>query len=170
MFSSRGSSAVMRGLWASSSFGSQRTLIASAGGLANHRVFNGINTAKLPSTPLATLVGTRGLSSVGLWRLRPYASSSVTTSVLNPLMPGMALTSLSLLVAPPAQIAQFAVTIPTVLGASYATILAGLCSVPDALSPSASCRSSTLVPISLFSRLSPQLVLLVCWVSYVFSY
>ena len=67
----------------------------------------------------------REISTVGLWKLRPYATSGITSAILNPLTPGIALTSLSLLVAPPAQIAQFAVTIPTVMGISYLTILAG---------------------------------------------
>ena len=67
----------------------------------------------------------RQLSTAALWRLRPYAQSSVTNAVRNPLAPGVALTALSLLVAPPAQIAQLALTIPTVAGATYLTVLAG---------------------------------------------
>ena len=67
----------------------------------------------------------RNLSTAALWRLRPYAQSSMSSAVLNPLAPGVALTGLTLFVAPPMQIAQFALTVPTVVGASYLTVLLG---------------------------------------------
>ena len=76
--------------------------------------------AKAPLFPRS-----RDLSTAALWRLRPYASAPIASSVLTPLAPGIAATGLTLLVAPPAQIAQLALTIPTVVGASYLTILAG---------------------------------------------
>jgi hypothetical protein len=65
----------------------------------------------------------RRISTVGSWKLRPYATSSVSSNLLRPLTPGIAVTSLSLMVAPPLQIAQFALTIPTVMGASYLTMI-----------------------------------------------
>ena len=67
----------------------------------------------------------RALSTVGMWKLRPYAGSNLAATTLSPMLSGVSLTTLSLFVAPPAQIAQLAITVPTVLGASYLTILAG---------------------------------------------
>jgi hypothetical protein len=67
----------------------------------------------------------RAISTVGMWKFRPYAGSNLTSTALTPMLSGVSLTTLSLFVAPPAQIAQMAITVPTVLGATYLTILAG---------------------------------------------
>jgi hypothetical protein len=79
----------------------------------------------LRSTQAPMFQASRAISTVGLWKLRPYAGSNLASTTLSPMMSGVSLTTLSLFVAPPAQIAQMAITVPTVLGATYLTILAG---------------------------------------------
>jgi len=79
----------------------------------------------LRSTQTPMFQASRAISTVGLWKLRPYAGSNLASTTLSPMMSGVSLTTLSLFVAPPAQIAQMAITVPTVLGATYLTILAG---------------------------------------------
>ena len=96
---------------------------------ANTRLFN--TRSLLTSGPVGTFPSQvtahaiRPISTAALWKFRPYAASNVGSTILGPLTSGIAATSLTLLVAPPAQIAQLAITVPTVVGATYMTILAG---------------------------------------------
>ena len=96
---------------------------ANVGGMMLRSSFVSPLALRPMQTPMFQTV--RALSTVGLWKFRPYAGSNLASSTLAPMLSGASLTTLSLFVAPPVQIAQMAITVPTVLGATYLTILAG---------------------------------------------